>query len=81
VLVGRNADAGVGKRLPDDYVRDQVGWDDHEYPFHTKGDRLYFRERGGTSGVYCRTLFDRQYSSEVKCDDPFGRGSRVGRFH
>ena len=47
MLVGRNADAGVGKRLPDDYVRDQVGWDDHEYPFHTKGDRLYFREAGG----------------------------------
>ena len=37
--------------------------------------------RGGTSGVYCRTLSDRQYSSEVKCDDPFGRGGRVGRFH
>ena len=47
MLAGGNADAGVGKRLPDDYVRDQVGWDDHEYPFHTKGDRLYFRERGG----------------------------------
>lgn len=41
----------------------------------------FISESGGTSGVYCRTLFDRQYSSEVKCDDPFGRGSRVGRFH
>ena len=46
-LLAGMLDAGVGKRLPDDYVRDQVGWDDHEYPFHTKGDRLYFRERGG----------------------------------
>lgn len=36
---------------------------------------------GGASGVYCRTLSDWQYSSEVKCDDPFGRGGRVGRFH
>ena len=43
----------VWAKITDDYVRDQVGWDDHEYPFHTKGDRLYFRERGWTSGVYC----------------------------
>ena len=28
-----------------------------------------------------RLVSDWQYSSEVKCDDPFGRGGRVGRFH
>ena len=50
MLAGGDADAGVGKRLPDDYVRDQVGWDDHEYPFHTKGDRL-ISESGGD--VWC----------------------------
>ena len=41
----------------------------------------FISESGGASGVYCRTLSDWQYSSEVKCDDPFGRGGRVGRFH
>ena len=37
----------------------------------------FISESGGGRLV----LSDRQYSSEVKCDDPFGRGGCVGRFH
>ncbi len=42
----------------------------------------FISESGGGRLVFTvRTLSDWQYSSEVKCDDPFGRGGRVGRFH
>ena len=38
----------------------------------------FISESGGGRLVF---TVDWQYSSEVKCDDPFGRGGRVGRFH